>query len=335
MSKSTYRDYLSVLRTREVQPDFAKMAELVVATAPSGRWLIPVVALTLIVATVAGIWLTTSPSSMPQKLAASNNNVITSYSIPASRSESTVTATHQHKYTEGRMLWIAEPIQGTASKLGQEEPDTIPSLHGCDLRIMPTVPPAGTFVFAPAVATELPSSDSTVHGLFLELGLPASFWRQFNVNGYWHQIALIPNFVDGGYQLSDHIWLTLAAGRETFDFPVLSQSMTYRDTTFVHDGQTYHNVIGEMASTTSDALQDAFWIGGGLRYILGEGVRPIGEITAGASTYGPLIRQLVGVDFPLADHLRFAILAQATELFPQGSAWLTKAGVSASVSYRF
>jgi len=54
---------------------------------------------------------------------------------------------------------------------------------------------------------------------------------------------------------------------------------------------------------------------------------------AGGSTDGFLTHQSIGAEFVASSNIDLDLLFEASELIPQNSGWLTKAGFSAAVSY--
>ena len=176
-------------------------------------------------------------------------------------------------------------------------------------------------------------NDANVTRFFALLGGALS--QQFSSDALLRQLSLTDAFAGIGYTLSEHLALRLLGGEEVFAFSSGTQSISYRDTIFVHDGQAYHNVIGEIRTTPTATNQRVDWLGGSVQYSFGEGLRPLAEITIAGSTNGLLTRQSCGVELTITDKLDLAMLAQLSELLPQGTAWLTKVGASASLSFRF
>jgi hypothetical protein len=97
-------------------------------------------------------------------------------------------------------------------------------------------------------------------------------------------------------------------------------------------------VIGVIQSTNIPVLTRVYWLGASYRYTLGDeatAIRPFAELMAGGSTNGFLSHQSLGAEFTAASRIDLDLLFEASELLPQNSTWLTKAGFAAAVSYRW
>ncbi|HET6401192.1 MAG TPA: hypothetical protein VFH95_07305 [Candidatus Kapabacteria bacterium] len=164
--------------------------------------------------------------------------------------------------------------------------------------------------------------------------------QQFSSNVSYRRTSFSDAFLALGYSLSQNSSVRILAGEETFNMPstTTTNSISFHDTTFVHDGQTYQNVLGELQSANIPILTRAYWLGASYRYTLGDAataIRPFAEVMAGGSTDGFLTHQSLGAEFSAASSIDLDLLFEASELLPQNSGWLTKAGFAAALSYRW
>ena len=150
----------------------------------------------------------------------------------------------------------------------------------------------------------------------------------------YQQTSFTDAFFGIGYSFSPNSSVRVLTGEEVFSAPssTITNSITFHDTTI----SSYHNVLGEIQSTDPPALTRVYWLGASYRYTLGDltnAIRPFAEVMAGGSTDGFLTHQSIGAEFIATSNIDLDLLLEASELIPQNSGWLTKAGFSAAVSY--
>jgi len=226
-----------------------------------------------------------------------------------------------------------------------EEP-AIPALSGDSAPIVFSHCPARTptVLFQRIAADTHPISaialPDSVHGsegvLFATFG--GAIAEQLSTNALFRQLSFTDAFVGAGYLLSQNSSVRVLAGEETFALSSTTQTISYQDTMFVHNGQSYANIIGEVQTSAGATSVRTYWLGASYRYSLGDAasfLRPFGEVMAGGATYGFISHQSLGAELASTSHVNVDVMLGLSELLPQGSSWLTKAGFAASISYRW
>jgi len=162
--------------------------------------------------------------------------------------------------------------------------------------------------------------------------------QQLSANAAFRAFSYSDAFIGAGYALSDHSSLRIIVAEEVFALPATVNTISFHDTAFVHEGQSYDNLIGEVHTTSSAAQTRVYSIGISYRYILGAydaNIRPFGELFAGGSTTGLLTRGEIGIEMAASSNLHLDVQAMMSELLTQRSSWLLKSSFAASISYRW
>ncbi len=353
MYNKDIKDYLNVLRTRETRPPFAEMARLV-ANAPSrSTAAIPLFAkfagaLAVGGIIAAGAWVLSAKfhaAAMPR----TSNPVNTGSSyLPheSYRSHESHTSygslspkfAHAPTFTPS----TEADAEGSALHDNQQSPvlpadNAVSPVIACAIReqVVSIQPIAGNTHPISPIATPSPEQAST-GSFFSTLGGAIS--QQFSAR--FRQTSFSDAFLSVGYTLSQNSSVRILAGEEVFSAPsnTTTNSISFHDTTFVHDGQSYQNVLGEIQSVDPPALTRVYWLGASYRYTMGDAtnaIRPFAEIMAGGSTDGFLTHQSLGAELAATSNIDLDLLFEASELLPQNSSWLTKAGFSAAMSYQW
>ncbi len=359
MYNKDIKDYLHVLRTREARPPFAEMARLVANAPARSAAVIPLYAkfagaLCIGGVLAAGAW-ELSGKYPAAEMPYTGNPVNTGSSLLSRESHESHGSYESHKsygslspkliHAKTNKLQFANSTEAEASVLQ----DLIPALHAanegnqslaisyCAMREQASsIQPIGenTDLISPIT---IPSSDEASTGSFFSM-LGGAISQQVSSNSGFRQTSFSDAFLGIGYSLSQNTSIRVLAGEEVFSAPsnTTTNSISFHDTTFVHDGQPYPNVLGEINSVTPPALTRVYWLGASYRYMLGDlsnAIRPFAEVMAGGSTEGFLTHQSLGAEFAATSSIDLDLLFEASELIPQNSGWLTKAGFSAAVSY--
>ena len=367
MYNKDLKDYLQVLRTREARPPFAEMARLV-ANAPSrSAAQVPLFAnsagaLLLGGVLAAGAWVLSGKypaAEMPY----TDNPVNTGSSLLSRESHESHESHGSYESHKSYGSLSPKLIHAKTNKLqfanstGAEAPvldDSALVLHNSSSLLSVandenSILPIHTCVIIEQAASiqpiaedthpippiTIPSSDEPNMGSFFST-LGGAISRQFSAP--FQQTSFSDAFLSVGYNFSPHSSIRILAGEEVFSAPssTTTNSISFHDTTFVHDGQSYQNVLGEIQGVNPPALMRVYWLGASYRYSLGDlsnVIRPFAEVMAGGSTDGFLTHQSLGAEFTATSNIDLDLLFEASELVPQNSGWLTKAGFSAAISY--
>ncbi len=343
MYNKDYQAYLNGLRAREVRPPIEQIARLI-ATAPvRPSFTIPLVAKFLGALAICGMvalgyWALSTKfrgASAPAKSAPLSIKHVSPFSREFH-------APKFHAYNGSHFSEIAGTIfaesKGPVQRSGRT--DSIhASLAACPVpdEIIPFHPIANA---APmGLPIPVPTSEQATEGKFF-VSLGGSIAQQFSSNATYRQTSFSDAFLGIGYDLSQYSSVRILAGEEAFKTPsnTTTNSIAFHDTTFLHNGQSYQNVIGEIQGANIPILTRIYWLGASYRYTLGDvatPIRPFAELTAAGSTDGFLSHQSLGAEFTASNRIDLDLLFEASELLPQNSAWLTKAGFAAAVSYRW
>jgi hypothetical protein len=340
MSKNSYQGYIAALRSREAQPAFSRVAALVErGPVRSSARFVPAAVVLLLGTTAAVLWMVAGHPAREDGLNGLHGRDGRNGLHGRDGQQGVETPIVPSKPRAHAAL--AEPVSpahlGFLRPFSPSSPlspsDSSPVLHACAVAALAPATAALSKDIPRDQPISLPEqTEADASHFFAFLGGALS--QQFSSDALLRQLSLTDAYAGIGYTLSEHIALRLLGGEEVFAFSSVTQSISYRDTIFVHEGQAYHNVIGELRTTPTATNQRVDWLGGSVQYSFGEGVRPLAEITIAGSTNGLLTRQSCGVELTITDKLDLAILAQLSELLPQGGAWLTKAEVSAALSFR-
>ncbi len=334
MSKFTYQEHVAALRSREVQPPFSRTVDLIASATPRARWQLPV---TLAGAAIlaGAILLNVSFNTPTHRTDVNPTRTPSMSSVLPANAGRTVTAPHPRVLrTVRQRAWPDQLIPQAEGEIPVE--DTIelaPTLHLCLAQESSSVALLTRQDPRPVPPIALPDSETTARQRFFAF-LGGAFSQQFSSTSVLRQLSFDDAFAGIGYNLSEHVAVKILGGGEFFALASSTQSVSFHDATFVHNGQATHNVIGVVLTSPAASIQRVDWLGGSVQYSFGEGLRPLAELTIAGSGNGLLSRQSIGVEHSLAESFDLSLLAQLSELLPQGSAWLTKAGVSASVTYR-
>jgi hypothetical protein len=355
MYNNDLKDYLNVLRTREARPPFTEMARLVAAAPTRSQTAIPLYAKfagALAIGGMIGVgaWVlsakfhaaamprTSSPvklgySFLPRESYGSNGSFESYGSLPPK-------FTHA-KSNEPAVIPFTE-VEAPALHDNQQSPvlpadNAVSPVIACAIReqVVSLQPIAADTRHISPIAT--PTSEQESAGSFFST-LGGTISQQFSAE--FRQTSFSDAFLGVGYSFSSNSSVRILAGEEVFSTPssTTTNSISFHDTTFVHDGQSYQNVLGEIQSQNPPSLTRIYWLGASFRYTLGDlsnAIRPFAEAMAGGSTDGFLTHQSLGAEFTVTNNIDLDLLFEASELLPQNSSWLTKAGFSAAMSYQW
>ncbi len=340
MYNKDIEDYLYVLRAREVRPPFAAMARLV-ATAPSRNpAMIPLFAKfagALVVGGVlaVGAWVLSAKHPATNVPHISNPlNVGSSFLSGESHASYESYGSFSPKFIRAKNTKsdFAQPTEPEGSVLHAANNDSpIVPIQSCIIRDQAASIPPTAEEARPIPPISIPFPDQESNGSFFATG-GGAISRQFNAP--FQQTSFSDAFLGVGYSLSSNASLRVLVGEEVFSAPssTTTQSLSFHDTTF----NSYKNVIGEIQSINIPTLTRVYWIGGSYRYTMGDLsniIHPFAEVMAGGSPDGFLTHQSLGAEFTASSAVNLDLLFEASELIPQNSGWLTKAGFSAAMSY--
>ncbi len=356
MYNNEYQNYLNVLRTRKAQPPFAEMASLVAAAPARSPVAFPLFAkfagaLLLCGVLAAGAWMLSAKYPAVEMPRASNavkmgSSFLSQESRGTYRSDVSY-GTHSPKFVyaknnSSQFANFAEPKasvqhdqQGSSVPHPANNDDPIMPLQPCTIRVQTASiqPIAGNSRPIPPIAIPV-SEQASTGSFFSTLGSAVS--QQFSSNAAFRQNSFTDAFIGVGYVISQHASLRVLVGEDVFMAPskTTTNSIVFHDTII----NSFQNVIGEIQSVNTPALTRAFWLGGSYRFTAGDVsnvFRPFAEIMAGGSSDGFLTHQSLGAEFIATNDIDFDLLLEASELLPQYSGWLTKAGFSAAMTYHW
>jgi len=326
---------MELLRAREAKPSFARI-EALVAAAPT-RSLKAIPLFTKVFGSLLGIGVTGAIFLMNSSQAPRKN-------IPLARSRvetnSRYAGPSPHlKFSEQNKILVA---QSAASRLhirgssaSAHTADSALPLISCQVSnsIISLTPIARDTRPLPSIA--LVDSERE-HYFFATIGGTLS--QQFSSNVAFRQFSFSDAFFGMGYAVSQNSSIRILGGEEIFAISQNGYYVTYHDTTFIHNGTPYANIIGEVHPTAGSAIARVYWLGASYRYTFGEetrAIRPFAELTVAGSTNGFLSHQSLGAELNATSRMELDLLFEASELLPQNSSWLPKAGLSAEIAYRW
>jgi hypothetical protein len=339
-------DYLNVLRTREPRPPFSEMARLVARAPSRSPAAIPLYAKFAGALVVGGIIAAGSLMLSAKHHAAEMPRA----SNPVKAGSSFLSPESYRSYESyGSLSRIPVLVGSNKSQLTNSIGAETPALHAanndrpvsailpCAMREQVASMPALAINAHPIAPIAIPSTDHSNTGSFFSM-LGGAISQQLSSNAGFRQTSFSDAFLGIGYSLSQNASLRVLAGEEVFSAPsnTTTNSISFHDTTFVHDGQPYQNVLGEIQSVNAPSLMRVYWLGASYRYTIGDLsniIRPFAEVMAGGSTDGFLTHQSLGAEFTASSAINLDLLFEGSELMPQNSGWLMKAGFSAAVSY--
>ncbi|HWF45109.1 MAG TPA: hypothetical protein VG537_10750 [Candidatus Kapabacteria bacterium] len=341
MYSKDYRNYLELLRARDVRPSFTRVAEMIAASPTQNQKPIPTVtklfvALAITVVIGAGLWMlmpNTLTIEKSQRQNQANMHVLNSTAPLLSQPRASRVTLHVQgsgtitlpvSRSQSGAIGVSDYHSAQAANSGQ-------SISPCTARDIVVQPHSIASVVQSVSAIEIPDFEKeSGDNFFVTAG--GAIGQQFSSNAVFRQLSLTDAFAGVGYNLSRSSSVRLLGGEEVFAIASTTHSISYTDTVL----QNYYNVIGSIQAAPSSSLTRVYWLGASYRYILDvAGIRPFGEIMAGGSTDGLLSHQSLGVEFTATSHIDLDLLLGASELLPQNSAWLTKAGFAAEMSYRW
>jgi hypothetical protein len=367
MYNKDYQDYFQVLRTREARPSFEQIAQLVASAETRDRSLIPFYArlvgpFVLGSIMAAGAWALFTPMGGPNAsrivpLHAAISATVSApshSSVPTSTTEfvsgSNMKLVSKNAIERGKNVRnsssivhkkFIEPIAAAQTEVPSNR--DVPRTNGgdagallsmCDVRQQAASIHPIRYDDQP-VPIIIPSSDEEItEDLFLTLGGAIS--QQLSTNTQFHQTSFNDAFLGIGYAFTPYSSLRLLVGEEVFSEPssLTTGTIVFQDTII----GSSHDVIGMEKSSNSPILTRIIWLGGSYRYTLGDEsalLRPFTEIMAGGSTDGFLTHQSIGAELTASNSINFDLLFETSELLPLNSSWLTKAGVSAAMQFRW
>ena len=344
MYNKDYQDYLNVLRTREPRPPFSEMARLVVNAPARSPAVIPLYAKFAGALAIGGIIVAGSlvllakfhPVDAPTKnnLANANSPTLSHKSYPSHGSFVSLAPQFTHARTNKSNITNSTGAKAPVLHIVSDDSMALP-IPQCAISEQAFLFPytaADARLISPIA---IPPHDQETMGSFFSM-LGGAISRQFNAP--FQQTSFSDAFLGVGYSFSSNSSVRMLAGEEVFSAPssTTTNSISFHDTTFVHNGQSYQNVLGEIQSVNPAALTRVYWLGASYRYTLGDvsnTIHPFAELMAGGSTDGFLTHQSLGAEFTATSNIDLDLLFEASELIPQNSSWLTKAGFSAAVSY--
>ena len=346
MYRKDYRDHIELLRSREAFPSFVRMEALVAGAPIRDLKTIPFFAkvfgsLLGIGVIGAAFWTHTSKAPL-NETPLSRGRVETNSPKYAVSQPPPKFAAHniirvRESSTSRFQIPSRSPIPGSSA-----------SAHAADSELLRASSPLPNTVIVPSPIAHDTRPASSIAIADPEKGSNSNFCvtlggtlsQQFSSNSSYRQTSFSDAFLGVGYDLSQNSSVRILAGEEAFNTPsnTTTNSISFHDTTFVHNGQTYQNVIGGIQSANVPVLTRVYWLGASYRFTLGDdasAIRPFAEVMAGGSTDGFLTHQSLGAEFTVTNTIDLDLLFDASELLPQNSTWLTKAGFAAELSYRW
>ncbi len=367
MYNKDYQDYFQVLRTREARPSFEQIVQLVASAETRDRSLMPFYArlvgpFVLGSIMAAGAWALFTPQGgsnasriVPIRAAISVRVSASSLpSVPAPTTElvsgsdmrfvSTNVIESGKNVKNGTQIihkQIIEPISVIQSDAPSEivipqanVGDINAPLSTCNVRQQASSIHPIRYEDQPAPIA-IPSSDEELtEDLFVTLGGAIS--QQLGTNTQFHQTSFSDAFLGIGYAFTANSSVRLLVGEEAFSEPssLTTGTIVFYDTIL----GSSHDVIGMERNSNTPILTRICWLGGSYRYTLGDEssvLRPFAEVMAGGSTDGFLTHQSIGAEFITSNSINFDLLFETSELLPLNSSWLTKAGISAAMQFRW
>lgn len=341
MSNKSYQAYMDVLRSREVRPEFSKIAA-VVESAAVPRISVTRSVLTALLLIVAG------------SLVLSSIDRTSTPAIPSMQNEAVSRVRRTVRVADDQKIAAHTVARRTVYKgetsLAKQltfAVSTDASTHSADVPNKPTngePPPIELCNPLPvsSVSRQMALKTTVLQSINLEsddvpkwsVFVGGSAARQFSSESMLRSNSIGDLFAGVGYRLSHYLTVSILGGRTEYLLPASSSVMTYRDTTFEHGNQTYHNVIGSLVPISTSSPSHSYWLGGSILYSFGDIWRPRAEIGGAVSQQGLVLRESVGVAKDISESLEATLSAQGTQLNP-ASLWLTKIGLSLSIGYCF
>ena len=342
MYNKQYHDYIALLRRRRVRPPFERMEELLSTARPGGfafpRFGIAAGAL-LGVMVFAVAFLLLARTSSPDRAGI---------------------AGRQAEVTMKNVEREAEPISASgAASWAQRPRASLVRLHSGNTEEVKNIPASSIEATMPALTIrhcavpepEIGCCSMPDHAALI--GVPplltadaGKFLLRFGLaaNGGWsgtiayRLTSFTDVFLGVGYQLTASSSIGMLIGTDVF--PISSgpsvNSLSFRDTSFVHNGLPYQNILGNIASTDAPVATRSYWLGASYRYSMEAGMfRPFAEVIAGGSQLGFISHQSIGTEIPLTESISVDLMVGASELLASRGTWVRKAGCSADASYEF
>jgi hypothetical protein len=347
MHNKDLKDYLQVLRAREARPPFSEIARLVANAPVRNATAIPLYAkfaTTLAIGGIiaAGAWVFSANYHAPEMPHAGNPvNSGSSYQSQAPHQSygSLAPKFVLTKSTKSNVANVTVSFDkrsaGSKAPLlhASNEDNPAQPIQPCPIReLTSAIPPIGSSMASTPLIGVPRSTMEAMGNIIITVG--GAVGEQFSANAAYRQLSFSDAFLGVGYTFSQNACVRLLAGEEVFSVPssVTTNSISFHDTTI----SSYQNVLGEIQSVDPPALMRVYWLGASYRYTIGDlsnAIRPFAEVMAGGSTDGFLTHQSIGAEFVASSNIDLDLLFEASELIPQNSGWLTKAGFSAAVSY--
>ncbi len=337
-------EFFEVLRTRKPRPPFEQMAQLIAFASPRPAAAFPLYAklfgpFVLGGILTAGSWsLLARHHDSHQPFAQYQTNSATTSlpeaPLPQERQKANeLVLAMPNRVTSNPVsddLSVSKPELVADSAIGNH---TIFRANMLPARVQPAAIGSQGIQIAPNPHIyALDSDDDAASPWFITIGGAAA--RQFSLNSSYTQTSFTDGFLGAGYRLSTNSSIRILAGEDVFVTPAstTTKSISFHDTVI----GSYQNVIGELQSQSAPTESRAYWLGASYRYTLGDGgIRPFAEVMAGAATAGFLTHQSLGAELAATNNIDLDLLFQTSELLPLNSSWLTKAGMSAELEFRW
>jgi len=272
MYNKDLKDYLNVLRTREPRPPFSEMARLVanaparsMAAIPLHEKLAGAVAILGVVA--SGVWLLSA--RLHAVTVPARNDLVNAGASYLPRESYGSDVAHE---SYGSLSSKFAPAKRNTSQFANStEPEgsvlhpvnddnAILTLHSCAIREqVSSIQPVAANTHLSSIIT-IPSSDvASMGSFFATFGGAVS--QQFTAP--YQQTSFTDAFLGVGYSISPNSSLRMLIGEEVFSVPssTTTNSISFHDTTFVNNGQSSQNVLGEIKSVDPPALMRVYWLG--------------------------------------------------------------------------
>jgi hypothetical protein len=332
MSKNTYYEYMAVLRSRDPRPPFNQLEALISSGPPtpqsthSSVWL--------------SVWLLGAGSATVTLIA------LTMWFLPlksASNPEIAFQPIQAHVSTETARA-SAVQFQATRAVSNKRGQNDIPvaSCESAPHREEPAYNPISVCTPTNVVAALRHSNSlSQFESIDIEAPQPKRFSvliggsasHEVNANVNLETNRLTDAFAGIGYDISKHVTLHVLGGEEVFAMPSRSTVMTYHDTTIIAGGNSYYSVIGKIEPSPVPEIHHAYWLGGSVRYSIGDVWQTFAEVGAAGSTQGMLLRESIGLGHDLSESFGLELMCGSDQLRTTNTR-LTKLVISAALVYR-
>ena len=172
------------------------------------------------------------------------------------------------------------------------------------------------------------TNDEKKFSLFISGGLPPVHSTFSMANLFYGSAGL-------RYHLNSVSSLVFEVRRNVFIQKYTANKLTLRDTVLTVGGQTYHNTIGEFSQVPRELTNPLFSLGAGYRYAFTEfgSFIPFAEVLLGASSQGGITSGAAGIGYSFSSPFSLELFLRTDQLFSRNSSPQTAFNISGSVIF--